>query len=60
MGGWLAELFLRKIAPRDSDRIAGLSFLLGLILSLLLTLSPAIWIGSMGFFKLIGRLVDRQ
>jgi hypothetical protein len=58
-GGWITELILRKIAPHESDRVASLSFRLGLILSLLLTLSPAILIGSFGFFKLIHRLTHR-
>jgi hypothetical protein len=51
-GGWLAELVIRKIWPREADRFAVVSFSLGLIFSVLLTLSPLIVIGAAGFFGL--------
>jgi hypothetical protein len=53
-GGWLAELVVRKISPREADRFAASSFSYGLAFSLLLTLSPAIIIGAVGIFGLLG------
>lgn len=55
-GGWLAELVIRKIWPRETDRFATLSFSLGLVFSVLLTLTPGIVVGSAGVFKLLGHL----
>jgi hypothetical protein len=56
-GGWLAELIVRKIWPSEADRFATLSFSLGLIFSVLLTLAPGIVIGVGGIFGLIGHLL---
>jgi hypothetical protein len=56
-GGWLAELIVRKIWPSEADRFSTLSLSLGLIFSVLLTLTPAIVIGAAGFFGLVGHLV---
>jgi hypothetical protein len=56
-GGWLAELVVRKISPREADRFASLTFSLGLVLSVLLTLSPGIVIGAVGFFGLLRHLL---
>ena len=47
-GGWLSELFVRRLWPREAHRFATLSFSLGLIFSVLLTLTPAIVIGAGG------------
>lgn len=56
-GGWLAELIVRKIWPMEADRFATLSFSLGLIFSVVLTLTPAIIIGAAGIFGLVGHLL---
>ena len=56
-GGWLAELIVRKIWPSEADRFATLSFSLGLIFSVLLTLTPGIVVGVGGIFGLIGHLL---
>lgn len=53
-GGWLVELVVRRIWPREADRFATLSFSLGLVFSVLLTSTPGIVVGSAGFFKLLG------
>ena len=55
-GGWLAELIVRKIWPSEADRFSTLSLSFGVIFSVLLTLTPAIVIGTAGIFGLIGRL----
>ncbi len=56
-GGWLAELVLRKIWLREADRFATLSFSLGLLFSVLLTLAPGIVVGAAGVFKLVGHFL---
>jgi ABC-type branched-subunit amino acid transport system permease subunit len=56
-GGWLAELIVRKIWPIEADRFATLSFSLGLIFSVVLTLTPAIVFGAAGIFGLVGHLL---
>jgi len=55
-GGWVAELAVRKLCPREADRFATLSLSLGLIFSVLLTLTPGLLIGIAGIFALLGRL----
>jgi hypothetical protein len=55
-GGWLVELLVRKIWPREADRFATSSFSLGLVFSVLLTLAPGIVIGAAGIFGLLGHL----
>jgi hypothetical protein len=52
-GGWLAELVIRKIWPTEADRFATISFSLGVIFSVLLTLAPAALVGAVGIFKLL-------
>ena len=55
-GGWLAELIVRRIWPREADRFATLSFTLGLGFSVLLTLTPGVVVGAGGIFGLIGHI----
>jgi hypothetical protein len=54
--GWLAELAIRKIWPHEADRFATLTLSLGLIFSVLLTLSPGIVVAVAGGFKLVRHL----
>jgi hypothetical protein len=56
-GGWLAELVVRKIWPREADRFATLSFSLGLVFSVLLTVTPGIVVGVGGIFGLVGHFL---
>jgi hypothetical protein len=56
-GGWIAELIVRKIWPKEADRFATLSFSLGLVFSVLLTLAPGIAVGVVGIFGLVGHLL---
>jgi hypothetical protein len=51
-GGWVAELIVRRAWPEEADQFASRSFSLGLLLSILLTLTPAIVVGVAGIFKL--------
>jgi len=51
-GGWIAELIVRRAWPEEADQFASRSFSLGLFLSVLLTLTPAIVVGLAGIFKL--------
>lgn len=55
--GWLVELVIRKIWPAEADRFATLTFSLGLVFSVLLTLTPGIVVGSVGVFGLLGHLL---
>jgi hypothetical protein len=55
-GGWIAELVVRKVWPREADRFATLSLSLSVIFSVLLTLAPAIVVGAGGIFKLLRHL----
>lgn len=56
-GGWLAELAVRKIWPREADGFATSSFSAGLVFSILLTLSPGIVVGMGGVFGLIRHIL---
>jgi hypothetical protein len=56
-GGWVGELVVRKLWPQESDRFATTSFSLGLFLSVLLTLTPAVVVGVAGIFKLISHFL---
>ena len=53
--GWLIEPVVRKAWPQEVDRFATMSFCLGLILSVLLTLGPALIFGAAGIFALAQR-----
>jgi len=55
-GGWLAELLVLRVWPREADRFATVSFSSGLVFSVLLTLTPAIVIGAGGIFGLLKHL----
>lgn len=56
-GGWIVELFIRGLWPSEANRYATTSFVLGLVIAVLLTLTPGILVGSVGMFKLIERLI---
>jgi|SRR6266481_5754172 len=57
-GGWLAELVVRRIWPREADRFATLSLAFGVVFSVLLTLAPGIVIGAGGVFGLLRHFQD--
>jgi hypothetical protein len=59
-GGWITELFFRRVAPKEADRFATNSFFYGVIFSILLTLAPAALIGGVGFVKLVNRFMTRH
>ena len=56
-GGWGAELIVQRIWPEESNRFATTSFSLGLILSVLLTLTPTILVRVAGIFKLVSHFL---
>jgi len=55
--GWVAELLVRRAWPQQADRFATESFSLGLGVSILLTLTPAILAFVVGVFFLFSRLL---
>jgi ABC-type branched-subunit amino acid transport system permease subunit len=55
-GGWITELIIRQIWPAEADRFATLSLSLGLVFSVLLTLSPALVVGAAGIFEVMGHV----
>jgi hypothetical protein len=58
-GGWILELIIRRLWPREADRFATLSFSFGVIFSVLLTLAPAVLVGTAGVFALLRHLRTR-
>ena len=51
-GRWIAELIVRKLCVREADRFATLTLATGLAFSVVLTIAPAVVIGSAGLFQL--------
>ena len=45
-GGWIAELTVRRAWPDESDRFGTLSFTLGLVFAVVVTLLPPILLGA--------------
>jgi hypothetical protein len=56
-GGWIAEIFIRKLWPHEADRFATTSFFLGLLFSVFLTLIPGILVVTGGLFGLAHHVV---
>jgi hypothetical protein len=54
--GWLAELVVRAVWPTQSRRFARVSFRIGMIFSVILTLVPGILISALGFFLFLRRV----
>jgi hypothetical protein len=55
-GGWLTELVIRKLWPREADRFATLTFSTGLIFSVVLTLAPGMLVAAGAVYELAVRL----
>jgi hypothetical protein len=56
-GGWIAEIFVRRIWPQEGERLALATFKLGLQLSLILTAAPGALALVFGIVGLVGRLM---
>jgi hypothetical protein len=54
-GGWIVEILVRKIWQERAGAFAEISFLLGVVFSILLTLAPAVLFAAL----LVARLVLR-
>jgi hypothetical protein len=52
-GGWIAEIFVREIWPESTGAFAQISFCLGLLFSILLTLVPAAIFTAMLIVRLL-------
>ena len=55
-GGWVVEILVRKLWPKEADRFATSSLYVGLLFSTLLTLAPGIVAGAAGVFGLVAHL----
>jgi len=58
-GGWVAELLVRKLWPEQANAFGRISFFLGLIFSILLTLVPGIVIPTIGAISLLAHFVGK-
>jgi hypothetical protein len=58
-GGWVAELLVRKIWPEQANAFGKISFFLGLIFSILLTLVPGIVVPTIGGVRLVAHFVGK-
>lgn len=56
-GGWVAELIVQKVWPEEGHAFGKISFFLGLIFSILLTLFPGALVASIGGVRLIGHFL---
>ena len=53
-GGWMAELIVRRTWPDESDRFGTLSFTLGLVFAVVVTLlPPVVLVGSVALYGLL-------
>ena len=46
-GGWVAEWLVRKAWPTESERIGPISFALGIVFAVVVTLSPSVLVSLM-------------
>lgn len=53
-GGWMAELIVQKLWPTQGEAFGKISFFLGLIFSILLTLAPGVFVAVIGGVQLAG------
>jgi hypothetical protein len=58
-GGWLAELLVRKIWPEQANAFGKISFFLGLIFSILLTLVPSLVVPTIGGVRLLAHFAGK-
>ena len=58
-GGWVAELLVQKIWPAKGNDFGRISFFLGLGFSILLTVTPAILIATIGALSLLGHFLRK-
>ena len=58
-GGWAAELLVRKVWPEQANSFGKISFFLGLIFSILLTLVPGILVPTIGALRLLAHFAGK-
>jgi hypothetical protein len=56
-GVWIAELIVRKLWPIQADRFATITYSLGVIFAVLLTVAPGIIVGAVGVFEVIRHIL---
>ena len=58
-GGWIAELIVQKMWPEKEKSFGKISFFLGVIFSVLLTLAPGILVSVIGSLNLLGYFLNK-
>ena len=59
-GGWVTELIVKKIWPDQSEQFGSLSFTLGLVFAVILTLFPIAFLGAAALFIGTAKLAGFQ
>ena len=56
-GGWVAELIVRRTWPGESEALATLSFTLGLVFAVVVTLLPAVFVAALAVLYSVLRTI---
>lgn len=56
-GGWMAELVVRRTWPHEAEGVATLSFTLGLVFAVAVTLLPPVIVGALGILGAIAGML---
>lgn len=59
-GGWVTELIVKKTWPDQSEQFGALSFTLGLVFAVIITLSPIALLGAAALFIGVAKLAGFQ
>jgi len=54
-GGWVVELIVRRTWPGDSERVGVISFALGIVVAVVVTLVPVVIVGSAAGIVAVGQ-----
>ena len=58
--GWILELLVKRVWPEESDRFGTLTLTLGLLFSVIVTLTPAVAMAGLAALVLLARWLERQ
>ena len=54
-GGWVVELIVRRTWPGDSERVGVISFALGIVFAVIVTLVPVVIVGGAAGIVALGQ-----